>query len=908
MSSNLTARKRFFIIDGYAILYRAHFALIRNPLITSYGLHTSALFGFANQVLKLIRSENPDYIACAFDSKEKTFRHKMYKEYKANRPKMPDELQMQLPHLWDMLEAMNLPVLKKPGVEADDIIGTLAVQAEKERLDTYIVSGDKDFMQLMNNHIFMYAPGTRKSPDPIIYDPVKVEERWGVPPEKIIDLLGLMGDSSDNVPGVAGVGEKTAVKLIKEYGSLEGALANSDKITNKRVYNGLKDGVENAKLSKELVKILTEVDLTYTVTELEKRDMDLDACAEKFTELEFHALIRQLTPESKAVLKPKISDTEKQYKIILSEKDLDELVKELGQAKRISFDLETTSVLPMGADIVGLSFSTVPGSGWYIPILYLEKEKDNFGKNDLNTVLDKLEPIFHDNSRAKTGQNIKYDALILKQHGITVQGLEFDTMIAAHLLNPAARSYKLDILSLEYLNHEMVPIEDLIGKGRNQITMDQVPLEKAAFYAVEDADIAFQLTEMLELKLQEAGLQEFFTDIEMPLVPVLLEMEHAGTFVDPEFLKSMSSEIDTKLDGLIASIYKLSGTEFNINSTQQLANILFDILGLPQIKKRSTAENVLKQLQEYHELPKRILEYRKYNKLKNTYVDALPELINDKTGRIHTTFNQTIAATGRLSSTNPNFQNIPIRTDEAREIRKSFRAQKDGWKIFSADYSQVELRIMAHFSRDKGLIAAFQNGEDIHSRTASHVFNVPIDLVLPEMRRTAKVVNFGIMYGAGPFRMSQELGIPRKEAVAIIESYFEQYPGIQNYIDTTLEKARNNKYVETILGRRRPVWDADSDNGLRRQAAERMAINMPIQGSAAEMIKLAMIAIQKEMIQWGMKTKLILQIHDELLFEFPNDEEEILVKLVVDKMENAMELSVPIIVDYGIGETWYDAH
>jgi len=908
MSSNLTARKRFFIIDGYAILYRAHFALIRNPLITSYGLHTSALFGFANQVLKLIRTENPDYIACAFDSKEKTFRHDMYKEYKANRPKMPDELQMQLSHLWDMLEAMNLPVLKKPGVEADDIIGTLAVQAEKEGLDTYIVSGDKDFMQLMNNHIFMYAPGTRKSPDPIIYDPVKVEERWGVPPEKIIDLLGLMGDSSDNVPGVAGVGVKTAVKLIKEYGSLEGALENSDKITNKRVYNGLKDGVENARLSKELVTILTEVDLTCAVTELEKRDIDLDACAEKFTELEFHALIRQLTPESKAVLKPKISETEKKYKTILSEKDLDELVKELGQAKRISFDLETTSVLPMEADIVGLSFSTVPDSGWYIPILYQEKEKDNFGKNDIDTVLKKLEPIFHDNSRAKTGQNIKYDALILKQHGITVQGLEFDTMIAAHLLNPAARSYKLDILSLEYLNHEMVPIEDLIGKGRNQISMDQVPLEKAAFYAVEDADIAFQLTEMLELKLQEAGLHEFFTDIEMPLVPVLLEMEHAGTFVDPEFLKSMSSEIDTKLEGLIASIYKLSGTEFNINSTQQLANILFDILGLPQIKKRSTAENVLKQLQEHHELPKRILEYRKYNKLKNTYVDALPELINEKTGRIHTTFNQTIAATGRLSSTNPNFQNIPIRTDEAREIRKSFRAQIDGWKIFSADYSQVELRIMAHFSRDKGLIAAFQNGEDIHSRTASHVFNVPIDLVLPEMRRTAKVVNFGIMYGAGPFRMSQELGIPRKEAVAIIESYFEQYPGIQNYIDTTLEKARNEKYVQTILGRRRPVWDADSDNGLRRQAAERMAINMPIQGSAAEMIKLAMIAIQKEMIQRGMKTKLILQIHDELLFEFPNDEEEILVKLVVNKMENAMELSVPIIVEHGIGETWYDAH
>ena len=908
MSSSLTARKRFFIIDGYAILFRSHFALIRNPLITSYGLHTSALFGFANQILKLIRSENPDYIACAFDSKEKTFRHDMYKEYKANRPKMPDELKMQLPHLWGMLEAMNLPVLKKPGVEADDIIGTLAIQAEKEGLDTYIVSGDKDFMQLMNEHIFLYAPGTRKSPNPIIYDPVKVEERWGVPPEKIIDLLGLMGDSSDNVPGVAGVGEKTAVRLIKEYGSLEGALENSDKITNKRVHNGLKDGVENERLSKELVTIITEVDLTHDVVELEKRNMDLNACTEKFTELEFHALIKQLTPESNAAIKPRISKTEKQYKTVLSEKDLDDLVKELERAKRISFDLETTSLLPMEAEIVGLSFSTISDSGWYIPILYQEKEKNNFGTDDADTVLKKLEPIFEDNSKAKTGQNIKFDALILKEHGITVRGLEFDTMIAAHLINPAARSYKLDILSLEYLNHEMVPIEDLIGKGRNQITMNQVPLEKAAFYAAEDADITFQLTKILELKLQEAGLHKFFTDIEMPLVPVLLDMEHAGTFVDPEFLRSMSSEINTKLEGLIASIYKLSGTEFNINSTQQLANVLFDILELPQIKKRSTAENVLTQLQEHHELPKRILEYRKYNKLKNTYVDALPELINEKTGRIHTTFNQTIAATGRLSSTNPNFQNIPIRTDEAREIRKSFRVQKDGWKIFSADYSQIELRIMAHFSRDKGLITAFQNGEDIHSRTASHVFNVPIDLVLPEMRRTAKVVNFGIMYGAGPFRMSQELGIPRKEAVAIIESYFEQYPGIQNYIDTTLEKARNEKYVETILGRRRPVWDADSDNGLRRQAAERMAINMPIQGSAAEMIKLAMIAIQKEMIQWGMKTKLILQIHDELLFEFPNDEEEILVKLVVDKMENAMELSVPIIVDYGIGETWYDAH
>ena len=908
MSSTKTDRKRFFILDGYALLFRAHFALIRNPLITTYGLHTSALFGFANQVLKLIRSENPDYIACAFDSKEKTFRHDMYKEYKANRPEMPQELQDQLPHLWEMLEAMNLPVLKKPGVEADDIIGTLAVQADKEGLDTYIVSGDKDFMQLMNDHIFLFAPGTRKTPDPIIYDPAKVEEKWGVPPEKIIDLLGLMGDSSDNVPGVAGVGAKTAVKLIKEYGSLEGALDNAEKVTNKRVHNGLKDGVENAKLSKELVTILTDVELSSHVNEFEKRDMDIPACTEKFTELEFHALVKQLANHSSEPVVEKKPETPKAYKIILSKDELDQLASELSKAKLISMDLETTSVQPMEADIVGLSFSTEANSGWYVPIQYLEKEKPLFGDDDISVVLETLKPVFENESIPKTGQNIKYDALILKRFGVDVKGIEFDTMIAAHLLNPSARSYKLDVLSLEYLNHEMIPIEDLIGKGRNQITMDQVPLEKAAHYAIEDADIVFQLTEIFEKKLMEEGLYEFFSTIEMPLIPVLLNMEHEGTFVDPKFLKNMSDELGKKLGGLISDIHRLAGTEFNINSTQQLANILFDILELPQIKKRSTAEPVLVQLQEQHDLPKHILKYRKYNKLKNTYVDALPELVNEETGRIHSTFNQTIAATGRLSSTNPNFQNIPIRREEGREIRKAFRAQTNGWKILSADYSQVELRVMAHISKDEALIDAFQNGDDIHTRTASHVFNVLIEDVLPEMRRTAKVVNFGIMYGAGPFRMSQELGIPRQEAVAIIESYFEQYSGIRNYIDTTLEKARNEKLVETMLGRKRPIWDADSDNGLRRQAAERMAINMPIQGSAAEMIKLAMIDISKAIQENNMEAKLVLQIHDELLFEYPESEEKVLIDLVVEKMENAMDLSVPIVVDYGIGQSWFEAH
>ena len=550
MTSNKTNRKRFFILDGFALLYRAHFALIRNPFITSYGLHTSALFGFANQVMKLIRSENPDYIVCAFDSKEKTFRHDMYEKYKANRPPMPQELQVQLPHLWEMLEAMNLPVLKKPGVEADDIIGTLALSANEEGLDTYIVSGDKDFMQLMNDHIFMYAPGTRKSPDPVIYDPKKVEEKWGVPPGKMIDLLGLMGDTSDNVPGVAGVGEKTAVKLINAYGSLEGALANADKVTNKRVHKGLKEGAENARLSKELVTILTDVELACQVDDLLKKDMDLDACTEKFRELEFHALLKQLSSEFGLEDKNPQPKVDKNYQTVLSKKDLTSLIKTLKGSTRFSFALETTLVQPFEAEIIGIGISIKPDTGWYVPIKYFGKEKENFGDEDLNFILEYFKPVFEDDSISKTGQNVKYDALILKRYGIEIKGIFFDTMIAAHLLNPASRSYKLNTLSLEHLNYEMVSIDDLIGKGRNQITMDQVPLEQASFYGVENADLTLQLTKLFEEKLKKAKLNEFFNTVEMPLLPVLIEMEYNGVFVDPGYLNDMSNEIGKKLDGL----------------------------------------------------------------------------------------------------------------------------------------------------------------------------------------------------------------------------------------------------------------------------------------------------------------------------------------------------------------------
>ena len=896
--------KKLFIIDGYAILYRAHYALIRNPLITSYGFHTSALFGFTNQLIKIIKDENPDYLVCAFDSKEKTFRHKIYSDYKANRPEMPEELQKQIPHLWELLDGMNIPVLRKPGYEADDIIGTVTESVLDKKIQSYIVSGDKDFMQLINDKIFLYTPGKRNSA-PDIYDKDGVIKKWGLPPEKIIDLLALMGDSSDNVPGVAGVGVKTAVKLLKEYDNIESVLDNASKISNKRVHNGLMNGRDKSFLSKELVTIIKDVDVDTNVENFLLKSFDQEALGKKFEELEFYALLKYLAIDEPEKITKK---EEKNYQTILDLKALKEMVDELKNAKYVSIDLETTSVNPMLAEIVGISVSYNKNSAFYIPILYPEKKKNNFGVNDLEVVLSIMKEFLENKDIRKIGQNIKYDALILYRHGVKVSNIFLDTMIAAHILNPAAKSYKLDALSIEFLNYNMVPIEDLIGKGKDQITMDLVPLDKISYYAAEDADIVFQLAEIFAPKLEENGQLRFFADIEMPLIDVLMKMENEGVYVDEDLLNEMSLNIGERLDLLVKEIYNIAEEEFNINSTQQLAKILFDDLKLTQIKKRSTAENVLKELVNEHELPELILSYRKLNKLKNTYIDALPASINKKTKRIHSTFNQTIAATGRLSSTGPNFQNIPIRTVDGREIRKSFIAQQKNWGIFSADYSQIELRIMAHLSEDKELCNAFKDNLDIHDRTASLIYNVPLDDVQPEMRRTAKVINFGIMYGAGPFRISQELGISRKAAQEIIKQYFIQYSGIQNYIDDTLSKARSDNYVETILGRRRYVWDVNSENALKKQAAERVAINMPIQGSAAELIKIAMIDIQKNIENDKLKYKMILQIHDELLFEYPLDEEEHLILMVKKSMENAMSLKVPIIVDYGFGKDWFEAH
>ncbi len=906
MADNKSTRKRIFIIDGYAMLYRAHFAMIRNPLINSKGVHTSALFGFTNQVLKLLRLEKPDYLIAAFDSSEKTFRHKRYPEYKATREKMPEEMREQLPYLWKLLEAMRIPTLEEPGFEADDIIGTLAIQAVENGLDAYIVSGDKDFMQLINEHVFLYAPSGRQA-EIKVYDREGVIERWGVPPEKIIDLLGLMGDSSDNVPGVAGVGVKTAVKLLNEYGTLESALDHADEVKNKRAREGLQKCREEAVLSQELVTLKTDMNINADYKDMVTDGFDANAMDEIFRELEFQALQKQLnTFHGKVPTHEK--RPEKDYSSILNKVDLDTFVKGVKKGKWLSFDLETTSVEPMLCDIVGLSFSSQADSGIYIPIQYKEKESNNFGGEDLTSVLEILKPVFENKSIPKTGQNVKFDALILKRHGVDVKGIKFDTLLAAHLLKPESRALKLDNLSMDHLNYRMVPIEDLIGKGKNQITMAEVELDKITFYAAEDADVALQLTHIFEKELKKEGLDQFFNSVEMPLLPVLLAMEFNGTFVNGKMLEAMSAELGKKIDRLVNDIQNEAGTEFNVNSTQQLASVLFDIKGLPEIKKRSTAENVLHRLKNENLIPGLILEYRKLNKLKNTYIDALPSLINHETRRIHSTFSQTITSTGRLSSSNPNFQNIPIRTEEGREIRKAFHSENEDWAIFSADYSQIELRIMAHLSQDKALVDAFNKGEDIHSRTAADVFDVPMDSVIPEMRRTAKIVNFGLIYGAGPFRMSQELGIPQKEAKTIIEAYFEKYSGIKNYIQSTVEKARELQYVETILGRRRPVWDIDSSNHLHREAAKRMAINMPIQGTNAEMIKLAMIEIQTKIDSKKMISKMILQVHDELVFEVYQEELQTLKPMVVNAMEKALPLSVPIVVECGHGKSWYEAH
>ena len=904
-------KERLFIIDGMAQIYRAHFAMITNPLTTKDGKHTSVIYGFLNMLFKIIRDEKPDYLVIAMDSKSKTFRHDLFTDYKANRQKMPDEISYQIPILKEIINYLGVELIEKPGYEADDIMGSLSKIAESIDIESYIVSGDKDMLQMVNDNIIVYSPGNRFKPT-TKFQKDNVKEKMGVYPDRVIDLLSLIGDSSDNIPGVRGVGPKTAIKLIEEFDNIENILNNVDNIKNERIKNLIKDNIDDLILSKELVTIKSDMDINFSKDDYKFIQIkDKDNVIKMIKDYELSSIATSLEKLDLIKIKnePKIIK-KKDYHLILDDKQLDHAIKSIINAKIISFDLETTGVNPMTAEIVGLAISIDTDQGYYIPILF-PNNIDTRIKPEINykNIFKRIAPIFNCSKTLYLGQNIKYDILILKRYGIDVNGNMFDTMIAAHLIDPDRRSYKMDLLSLDYLEYEMMPIEKLIGpKGKNQKLMSDVELEKISYYACEDSDIALQLFKIFSEELSKNNLNEIFNEIEIPTMKVLIDMEFEGINIDISFFEKLSVQIGEEIENISKNIFSYTDYKFNINSPKQLSEILFDQLKLTPIKKRSTSVDVLEELKKQHPIAEELLKFRHFSKLKNTYLDAIPMHINPTTKKVHTSFNQTIASTGRLSSTKPNLQNIPIRTKISREIRKGFVSSNLDSYLFAADYSQVELRIMAHFSNENELIHSFKNNIDIHSRTAANIFKVKTEDVDFTQRRTAKVVNFSIMYGAGPFRLSQELDISLKEAKNIIEAYFDTYPGIKTFMENTLSNAREKGYVETLLGRRRYADGLTSSNMNIVKAEERACINMPIQGTAAELIKIAMINVHKKINEAKLKSKMILQIHDELLFDVPKNEIETLSNLVKYEMENAIKLKIPLKVDCDYGKNWFEAH
>lgn len=903
--------KRLFIIDGSAIAYRGFFAFIRNPLRTKSGENTSAVYGFTNSLLKILRDENPEYMAVAFDRPEPTFRHEIYGEYKATREQMPDELIPQIGAIKEMIEAFNIPLLELPGYEADDIMATLAQKAEKEGLEVYLVTGDKDMMQLVSDKIKVYNPKKAGSEIEIL-GPEEVKEKYGVKPSQIIDFLALMGDASDNVPGVKGIGEKKAVGLLQQFDTLERILDDTGKISSKADREKIEAGRDSALLSKKLVTLDTEVPIEFQISKLEVREWDEAKIRKLFRDLEFNSLLQSLTPSRKSVAA--IDDAA--YHCVATKQDLEKLCDLLRDASGgFAVDLETTSSDPMMAEIVGYSFSLREKEAFYVPVRCPNMQELEFNADEVHSL---LKPVLENESLKKCGQNAKYDMLVLRNAGIRLKGLEFDTMIAAYLINPGWRQYSLDSLADEYFSYTKIPTTDLIGKGKEQRIMNEVPLELITRYACEDADFTLRLRNTLSEKISGLGLTELCSEIEMPLVYVLEEMEFTGISLDVSYLNKMSAELDKDILDLEKEIYEAAGESFNINSPQQLGKILFEKLeihkmaGKSRVRKTKTGYStdvaVLEQLAHTHTIIHKILEYRQLTKLKNTYVDALPQLVNPKTHRVHTSYNQTIAATGRLSSSNPNLQNIPIRSQRGREIRKAFLPRKEGWLILAADYSQIELRLAAHFSNDKTLIEAFNNGEDVHRRTASLIFHVDPDDVSQEMRYRAKAINFGIIYGMGRDRLAREVQISREEAREFIDAYFINYPGVNSYIVNQISRARQSGFVTTLFGRRRYLPDLHSENQQKRNAAENVAINTPIQGTAADIIKIAMIKVHDEILKKKLSCRMILQIHDELVFELPAEELEVVNPLVSDIMEHAVELHVPVKVDIGVGNNWYEAH
>ncbi|MBI4398778.1 MAG: DNA polymerase I [Candidatus Omnitrophica bacterium] len=884
-----------YLIDGNSLCYRSYYAI--RHLSNSKGEATNAIYGVVATVRKIVEEEHPDFIAVCFDRKEPTFRHAKFEDYKVHRKPMPDDLIEQMPKIKEVLEAYRFPIFEKAGYEADDILGTLAVRGATEGLEVFIVTGDKDALQLVTSKVKIY----NIQKEGLIYDAKKVAERYsGLKPENMIDLMALMGDASDNIPGVPKVGEKTALELVKEFGSLDHLYNNLSAIKKEAIRKSLEENKKLAYLSRELATIDTQVPIDVKISDLQLKPPDGQKLMELFKRFEFRTLMRDIMPTAQA------GTEERRYCRQDTLSELKAFVKKLATVKAFAVDTETTSSDPIKASLIGISIAYVEQEACYIPCASSEHAG---GGLERGKVLRLLKPILENPNIKKFGQNIKYDYIVFCRHGIQLEGLEFDTMIASYLLHPERARHNLDEISMEHLGVRKIATRELLGTGKKAITMDAVPLERVSEYACEDADCVYRLVNRLRPGLEKDGLVKLFSEVEMPLVEVLARMEMNGVALDSEFLAKLSRRLEKDLLALTGKIYKLSGQEFNINSTKQLAEILFERLKLPVVKKTktgySTDVSVLEHLSETHEVPKLLLEYREKTKLKSTYVDALPELV-DQEGLIHTSFNQTVTATGRLSSSEPNLQNIPIRSELGREIRKAFIPRAKSRKIISADYSQIELRLLAHFSEDPNLTQAFQEGLDVHKYTAALLYGVKEENVTRPMRYAAKTVNFSIIYGKTPFGLSKDLGISIGEADLFIQNYFKRYARVKDYLESQKEHARKHGYVKTLLGRRAYFPEINSANATMRQFAERAAINAPLQGSAADLIKQAMIDIDRDLIEQNYQTLMILQVHDELVFDAPGDEVEAISKLIRKRMEQGIRLHVPLEVGLKIGHSWYE--
>jgi DNA polymerase-1 len=921
---------RLFLLDAYALIYRSYFAFINAPRVNSKGLNTSTMLGFVNTLEQLLKVEKPTHIAIAFDMKGPTFRHDMFSSYKANRDEMPEDIRISIPYIREIIKGYRIPILEKEGYEADDVIGTLAKRAEKEGYQVFMVTPDKDYAQLVSENILMYKP-KRMGNEMEILGVEQVCENFQISnPLQVIDVLGLMGDSSDNIPGCPGIGPKTAMKLISDFGSIDGVYQHIDKLKGKQKEN-LEQFEEQVRMSRTLATIILDVPVEFNQEELITSEPDYKHLRNIFLELEFRALAERLLPSAPTPAPPppafeqgtlfsmleqtqtesvydheNIHSTTHHYHLVDNENDRKDLISKLAQQTSFCFDTETTGLDQHTDHLVGLSFSFKAGVGYYVPVPQDQKKAI--------AIVQEFKDVFADENILKIGQNMKFDILFLSRYGIEVKGDYFDTMVAHYLIQPELR-HNLDYLSEIYLGYKKVATEELIGKsGKNQLSMRQVDFEQIKEYACEDADITFQLKSLLNTELDKAQVKNLFTEVEMPLLKVLIQMEQAGLRIDPKVLDDYAVTLREQIIELEKSIIELAGEHFNMSSPKQLGYILFEKLMLdPKAKKTktkqySTGEEILVNLVDKHPIINKILEHRGLKKLLSTYVEALPKLINPKTGKIHSSFNQTIAATGRLSSTNPNLQNIPIRDENGREIRKAFIPSDSNHIFLSADYSQIELRIMAALSGDKVMTEAFRNGEDIHAATASKIFGIPLSEVTPNMRRKAKTANFGILYGISAFGLAQRLNIPRGEAKQLIDDYFANFSMVKNYMDSQLVLARERGYVETIMGRKRYLADINSANAAVRAFAERNAINAPIQGSAADIIKVAMININKRFAEKGFQSKMILQVHDELNFDVLLSELEAVESVVKYEMENAVKLAVPLKIEMKAAQNWLLAH